>query len=118
MITGKHILIVEDEPIVALMLEDMLTELGAHTIGPASDVLGAMALLDDETVDGAVLDVNLGRERSDAVADRLSESGTPYIIATGYGRDNARARQVEVLVKPYRLDQLRGALGRAFAAAA
>lgn len=118
MIVGKRILIVEDEPIVAMLLEDMLAELGAEPLGPAPDVSQAMAILDVEHVDAAVLDVNLGHERSDPVAQRLTDRGTPFVIATGYGREGSRPDSTEVLTKPHRLDQLRGALSRAFAAAA
>lgn len=114
MIAGKRILIVEDEPIVALLLEDMLTELGACAVGPAADVAGALAILEAQAVDAAVLDVNLGHERSDLVVDRLVERGTPFIFATGYGREHLAPHVARVLVKPYRLEQLEEALSAAF----
>jgi CheY-like chemotaxis protein len=113
MLMGKRILVVEDEPIVALLVEDMLDALGAIIVGPASSFRTALAVLEVEAVDAAVLDVNLGRERSDAVAARLITAGIPFIYATGYGGAALPAGASAVLHKPYRTDQLQAALLRA-----
>lgn len=112
MLDGKRILIVEDEPIVAMMLEDMLAELGSSPTAPALSVADAMAVLEDERPDAAILDVNLGRERSDAIADRLRDIGVPIVFATGYGRDGFPAHGAEVIEKPYRQDDVAAALCR------
>lgn len=113
MLVGKRILVVEDEPIVAMLIEDMLEELGASAVGPVPSVSLALGLLGAERVDAAVLDVNLGSERSDAVANRLTADGIPFIFATGYGRENLTGKPAEVLTKPYRIEMLKDALMRA-----
>lgn len=113
MITGKRILVVEDEPLVAMLLEDMLLELGAYVVGPVGQVRDALALLNGEPVDAAVLDVNLGQERSDAIAVKLEAIGTPFVFATGYGPDCLDRWNAEVIAKPYRLDQVSEVLTRA-----
>ena len=98
------VLLVEDNMIIALETEDMLTALGADDILVASNVHEALRLLAVETPSFALLDINLGIERSWPVASRLRELGVPYIFATGYGDDidfPIEHRQVPVAAKPY-----------------
>jgi len=112
-----RVLVVEDEPIVAMLLEDYLIELGHHVVGPVSTVSDALARIAGDPFDFAVLDVNLGGERSDAVAAALDAIGRPYIFATGYGRQGLGDENERiVLQKPYRLEQIADALARAIAA--
>jgi CheY-like chemotaxis protein len=113
-LTGKRILLVEDEFIVAAMAEDMLAELGATVIGPANTIAAGLALAEAEAIDVAVLDVNMDGERIDPVADVLSARSIPIVFATGYG-DGALegAREAQVLDKPYTQEQLADALARA-----
>src|ERR1700761_6807610 len=80
----KRILVVEDEGLVAMVLEDNLIHLGYDVAGPVSTTATALALLTESTVDGAVLDVNLGNERVDPVAHALAAASIPFIFATGY----------------------------------
>ena len=87
-----HILIVEDEPLIAMMLTDWIIELGKQPVGPARSVSEALALIDKTPIDGAVLDVNLGHERCDAVAERLMERRIPFVLTTGESGDDARPR--------------------------
>ena len=111
-----RVLVVEDEPIVAMLLEDYLIELGHQVVGPVSTVADALALIAADAFDFAVLDVNLGGERSDAVAAALGAIGRPYIFATGYGRQGLEDDEHRiVLEKPYRMDQIAAALARAIA---
>ncbi|MFW2391306.1 MAG: response regulator [Alphaproteobacteria bacterium] len=93
-LTDLQILVVEDEAPIALQLEDMLTELGAAVVGPASRVRQALQLLQEQTVDAAVLDLNIAGELVYPVAEALETKGLPYIFATGYG--------VSGLAEPYR----------------
>lgn len=74
---GRRILIVEDEHLLAIELEDELRELGAVVVGPASSVDAGMALLRLETVEGAILDINLGGEMVFGLADELVGRGIP-----------------------------------------
>lgn len=115
-LVGRRILVVEDEALVAMLIEDALAEVGALTLGPAASVAEALALLEAATPSAAVLDLNLAGENSLAVADRLVAAGVPFVIATGYGRDGVPARHagVVVLPKPYDPTELIRTLGRLF----
>lgn len=99
---GKKILVVEDEPLVALLVADILQEAGCTVVGPAYDVRTALRLFDHDIPDAAVLDINLGRDETSApVADALERAGVPFIYATGYG---AAALRVKDRHKP-RIDK-------------
>lgn len=82
--TPRFILVVEDEFLLAMELESILTEAGYRVLGPASSVRAALAIMSDETPHAAVLDVNLGRERVTPVAVALEERSIPFVIATAY----------------------------------
>ena len=84
-LAGKRILVVEDEVIVAMLIEDILSDQGATIVGPAARVAKALELLDDGPLDGAVLDVNLAGEMTTPVAEELRRRGIPFAFATGYG---------------------------------
>ena len=111
-LAGKRILLVEDEFIVAAMLEDVLAGLGAVVIGPAYRLSDGLRLAREEAIDVAVLDVNIEGERSDAIADALTERKIPFVLATGYGNGEAR-HGAQVLTKPYTPKMLAAALVRA-----
>ena len=83
---GRHLLVAEDEYLVAAALAYALEDLGAEVIGPAATVGEALALVRThaERIDGAVLDVNLRDERIYPVADILTELGVPFVFTTGY----------------------------------
>ena len=106
--TKPRILIVEDEPFIALTLEDMLDELGFALVGTVSQVGEALEMAGREQVDCALLDVNLGSEKIDPVADLLAQRGCPFIFTTGYGRSGIPAAHADrpVLQKPFRMDDL------------
>ncbi len=110
--TKPRILIVEDEPFIALTLEDMLDELGFELVGTVSQVTEALEMAGREQVDCALLDVNLGSEKIDPVADLLSQRGCPFIFTTGYGRSGIPAAHSDrpVLQKPFRMDDLSNVL--------
>ena len=106
--TKSRILIVEDEPFIALTLEDMLEELGFALVGTVSSVSEALDIAGREQVDCALLDVNLGSEKIDPVADLLAQRGCLFIFTTGYGRSGIPAAHADrpVLQKPCRMDDL------------
>jgi CheY-like chemotaxis protein len=110
--TKPLILIVEDEPFIALTLEDMLDELGFALAGTVSQVSDALQLVEREPIDCALLDVNLGSEKIDPVADLLAQRGCPFIFTTGYGRSGIPNGHAErpVLQKPFRMDDLASTL--------
>ena len=84
LLLNRHILVVEDEYLIAWALQDELQGSGAHVIGPAASVEDALALLAIEPVDGAILDVSLDREEVFPVAEALAARGIPFVFATGY----------------------------------
>ena len=84
LLLNRNILLVEDEYLIAWALQDGLQRSGAHVIGPAASVEDALALLANEPVNGAILDVSLGRENVFPVAEALAARGIPFVFATGY----------------------------------
>jgi CheY-like chemotaxis protein len=117
MFAGKRILLVEDEALIAILLEDMVTGFGATIVSTESQLDLAIARAETEALDGAILDVNLGGQRSFGVADVLRRRGIPFVFATGYGQlgvDPAH-RDAPVLMKPYSEDDVARALAMMFA---
>jgi two-component SAPR family response regulator len=103
-----RILIVEDEPFIALALEETLEELGFEIVASISHIADALAFLKREKVDIALLDVNIGLNKIDPVADALVALNCPFIFTTGYGRSGLPAAHAHraVLEKPFRADDL------------
>jgi DNA-binding response OmpR family regulator len=109
-LAGKRILVVEDEAMVAMLIEDMLAEFGCEVIGPAMRLEHALQLAETGAIDAAVLDINLGGVRSDPVADILDRRLMPILFVTGYGYSGRPGRNDRVLQKPYRQAELSEAL--------
>ena len=115
-LVGRRILVVEDEMMIAMLVEDMLAELGCSVVGPAHALDVALNLARTEQgLDAALLDVNLGGQPVFAVADALREKGVPAIFSTGYGDAGLRDvdRGSQVLQKPFRAGDLAKALNAA-----
>ena len=112
-LSGLRVLVVEDEMMVSMLIEDMLTDLGCIVVGPAARLDEAIALAESEQIDCAVLDVNLGGQPIFPLADILRAKGAPFAFATGYG--DAGLRDVDkgslVLQKPFRETDLARILG-------
>lgn len=99
-----RILVVEDEAMVAMLVEDQLLEAGASVLGPAPSLAAALALLDRaEGCDAAVLDVNLRGESVVPLADALVRRGVPFLFMTGYGDTDGLGpyARMPVLAKPF-----------------
>lgn len=107
-LSGKRVLVVEDEMLVAMFIEDALTEQGSLVIGPATVVSDALALLRREKIDVAVLDVSLNEEETYPVAEELHRQAIPFIFATGYGASGVKSgyEQHGTLQKPFQESQL------------
>jgi DNA-binding response OmpR family regulator len=104
---GLKILVVEDEPLLAMTLADLLTDAGCTVAGPAASLKQGMRLVEQEAVDGAILDVNLGGEMVFPLADALVERSIPFVYVTGYGKLlRACNHGRPVLQKPYNNQQL------------
>lgn len=102
-LAGFRILVVEDEPILALETHDRLVAHGAEVIGPCPSVDAALAEIAGEPPDAAVLDVNLRGVWSTPVAEALRTTGVPLILMTGYDRrhlEHFAFRSAPILSKP------------------
>jgi CheY-like chemotaxis protein len=111
----RRILVVEDEMLVAMLVEDMVLELGHEVVGPAMTLESGMALAKDQPLDGAILDVNLGRgARTTPVAEILKARGVPFVFATGYGSNTPieQFSDAPVLKKPFSMKDFALALDR------
>jgi CheY-like chemotaxis protein len=115
-LSQKRILIVEDEWFLAMMLQDMLAELGHTVVAIASKLKEGLVIAEKGDFDFAILDVSLNGEMSHPIADVLDGKGLPYVFATGYSEAGIRGAQSKskrpMLSKPYGLEDLRRILPR------
>ena len=105
---GRRILLVEDEMLVLMDTEDMLTDLGCTSIVSAASVQDGLACINAGSFDAALLDLNLHGDRSYTLADALVARGVPFAFATGYGAQGLREQDIKrpVLTKPYPMRDL------------
>jgi DNA-binding response OmpR family regulator len=97
-----RILIIEDEPLIAMMLQDWLGEMGYEAVGPAGSVDEAIAMIDQSQLDAALLDLHLRGVLAVAVAERLRTAGVPFAVATGDTiSPNDQVNGTPRLAKPY-----------------
>lgn len=111
----QHVLLVEDNMIIAMDTEETLRELGVAKVDMASSVKEARRLVENGAPELAVLDYNLGDETSEPLARELIAQGVPVAMATGYGeaiRDLDDLDVIGILAKPYDRDDLLGLFGR------
>jgi CheY-like chemotaxis protein len=115
-LAGLHLLIAEDEMLIALSLADMVAAFGCTSV-IAARVGKAVALAAIQRFDAAILDMNLAGEPGYPIADALSRRGIPFIIATGYGAGGLVMpyRDWPILAKPYSPEQVETALLTALA---
>ncbi len=109
LLIGKHVLLVEDQTLIALDTEGLLRELGAHTVDTFINAETALAWLASAVPDVAVLDINLGASSSFSIAEEIQRRKKPFIFTTGYGEgfDVPDAFQnVPIVHKPYTRDAL------------
>lgn len=94
---------VEDEALVAMMLEDMITELGHEVVGIGARLDAALAAVPSIACDLAILDINLNGQMSFPVAHLLSGRGIPFLFASGYGAAglDTAFQEIPVLSKPF-----------------
>jgi DNA-binding response OmpR family regulator len=103
-----RVLVVEDETLVAIEVAHAVTEAGFDVLGPARNVQGALELLNRSSCDAAVLDINLGRETSEAIAIALTANKTPFVTLSGYSSEQQHPAfaGAPALKKPLRLQFL------------
>ena len=105
---GRRVLVVEDEILILMMTEGMLADLGCESIVSAATVDQALALIDGQAFDAALLDMNLGGDKTHPVADALVARGVPFAFVTGYGGSDIREcdRDRPLLKKPFEFERL------------
>jgi DNA-binding response OmpR family regulator len=98
-----RLLVLEDEPLIAMMLRNWLAELGYETAGPAYTVQTALSLIEGGPLDAAILDVSIGDQDCSPAADELRRKGIPFALATGRSRDALASAYADapLLSKPY-----------------
>jgi DNA-binding NtrC family response regulator len=103
-----RILVLEDEPIVAIDVVDRLTEAGYDIIGPASTVSAGMDLIANVGCNAAIIDVKLGSETAEPIAQALTDRGVPFLVVTGYSQADVAPvfANARLLLKPVDSDQL------------
>ena len=113
---GKRILIVEDEPLIAMVLSDYLKDAGCIPVGPAQTLSKALDLAASESFDAALVDGNLAGSPVDQVAAALALKGAPFAFVTGYGREALPPdfREQVIVEKPFSQEQIVAVLNRLF----
>jgi DNA-binding response OmpR family regulator len=108
-----RILVVDDEPLISMLVEDWLGELGCEVVGPARTVADGLALADGE-LDGAILDVNLAGDTCFPLADALRSRGVPVAFATGDGAldEGQGFKGAVILRKPFDFESVKSVLGK------
>ena len=114
LLTGRRILVVEDEMLIVLMIEDMLADLGCEAVTTAATANRALSVIAAQTFDAAMLDMNLNGKDSLAVADALAARGVPFVFCTGNTSNSNRGDHLDrpILRKPFREEDLATALAR------
>ncbi len=116
-LSGKHVLVVEDEGLVAMLIEDVIEGAGGKLVAICSNVQKALSVVGeaDTPIDVALLDLNLGGTKSYPVAAALAERGVPFVFSTGYHRDGLPPewKHAPSLQKPFMEKDLLTALEKA-----
>ncbi len=110
--SGLRVLVVEDEATVALLLEEMLAELGYQVVGPVGRLGKAVEIASKAPIDAAILDINVDGKEVYPVADALAARHIPFAFVSGYGKEGLRAsyRASPTLGKPFRREDLQKVL--------
>jgi DNA-binding response OmpR family regulator len=107
-----RVLLVEDEMLVAFLIEGYLREFGCEIVGPVSRVAKALRMVEAETFDLALLDINLAGEEVYPVASQLKARGVPFVLLSGYGPDRLRDEWIgsPILSKPIQSEALKASI--------
>lgn len=110
----RRVLVVEDEALVAMLVEDILTDLGHEVAAVAGRLAVAEQAARDLAIDLAIIDLNLNGERTYPIAEILEQRGIPFVFATGYGAAGLEGRwaHVPALQKPFQPEDLSAAIKR------
>jgi CheY-like chemotaxis protein len=117
-LSGLSVLVVEDEPLVAMEFTSVLERQGCSVLGPVPSVARALALIEKQRPDAAILDLNLNGTSTLPVLAMLNERNVPFVVVSGYGAtssDERELRQAPRLMKPVRESELLRALSQVLA---
>lgn len=115
-LSGRRVLVVEDESLVAMLLETILEDMGCMPVGPASTVEDGLAMATAEgPLDAALLDVNVAGRQVFPIAEALKDRGVPFVFSTGYGESGLPDawRGHPTVQKPFTESAIRNALMKA-----
>ncbi len=114
---GRRVLIVEDETLISMLLEDMLTDIGFNVVGTAFEYAEALEKAKSLSFDLAILDVSLNGPHTFQIAGAIAERGIAFLFSTGYNSDilPPSLRHVPVLEKPFQQSSLKRVLRAALA---
>ena len=115
-LAGLRVLVVEDEMMVAMLIEDFLEEFGCTIVGPVASIAEAIRLATTEAIDGAMLDINIDGQSIYPVAEELAQRDIPFVFVSGYGAEHFRGdyKDRPKLSKPFRRLELRRILTATF----
>lgn len=107
-LVGKRVLVVDDEPLIAMDIIANLSDERCEVIGPAATIDRALALIEETQIDAALLDANLAGEPVDVLAAALVKRKIPFAFVSGYGRENLPEafRDYELVRKPFQPQML------------
>jgi len=111
-LVGKKILVVEDEFLISMSVEEILSDLGMRVVGPVGNLVDGFAAMRAGGLDGAILDLNLRGEQTYPLAEALTAQGVPIVFITGYDSETVDTRytHVPLLQKPIEFDSLKRVL--------
>ncbi len=118
-LAGIKVLVIEDEPLISMFIEDLLSDLGCETVAIAANLTDATHKAAEVDCDIIMLDVNLSGKQTFGLAESLFEKHMPFIFSTGYGNPGipSHLQYVPVLQKPFKDSELKEKLEFALAAA-
>ncbi len=107
-VNGRRVLVVEDEAMIAMLLELILQNADCAVVGPANSVRGALSLIERQQFDAAVLDFRLGDDDSGEIMDVLDKLGVPFLLMTGQSTADLppKLRHLNLLTKPFEPEAL------------
>jgi CheY-like chemotaxis protein len=114
--SGRDVLVVEDEEMIASVIEEMLLDLGCHQVWVAGNAKDAQAVLAQHRPHAVILDINLGGDSGFQLAQTLTDTKIPFIFATGYGRHGLPEQWATrpIMQKPFKMETLQAVLGAVF----
>ena len=107
-----RVLVIEDETLIGILLEDMISELGASFVGPFTSLAAALEAAHRDDFDVALIDMNLGGERADEVARLLARRSIPFALVSGDPGMALELGQTDTLPKPFTFDDIGRVIGR------